>query len=136
LEGRDLALSADPAVILRRLAEQKHRFDQRHDHGGETETVREEDYKGHHIVVRTTYRVEVDGVPVEGHLGVTNDGQVHYHAVPNLGFTSAVDLVKKLIDAFPDDFPDPGAVPGGGGHGHEAGHGGTGGHGHGHRQGG
>ncbi|MGH3997455.1 MAG: tyrosinase family protein [Pseudonocardiaceae bacterium] len=41
---------------------------------------------------------------IEGHMGVANDGQVHYHPVPNLGFSSAVDLVKQLIDIFPDDF--------------------------------
>ncbi len=68
------------------------------------ESVREADYQGHHIVVRTTYRIEVDGRPLTGHLGVTNDGQVHYHPVPNVSFSSAIDLVKQLIDVFPDDF--------------------------------
>ncbi len=68
------------------------------------ETVREDDYRGHHIVIRTTYRIEVDRRPVTGHLGVTNDGRVHYHAVPNLSFASAVDLVRRLIDTFPDEF--------------------------------
>ena len=78
-------------------------------------TVREDDYKGHHIVVRTTYDIRVDGTPVTGHLAVTNDGQVHYHPVPNVSFASAIDLVKQLIDVFPDDFP--GHPSGGGGHG-------------------
>jgi hypothetical protein len=73
-------------------------------HHGGGETIREADYAGHHIVVGTTYRVEVDGVPVTGHLGVTDDGQVHYHAVPNIAYASAIDLLKALIDIFPDDF--------------------------------
>ena len=68
------------------------------------ETVRNDDYRGHHIVIHTTYRIEVDDRPVTGHLGVTNDGRVHYHAVPNLSFPSAVDLVRRLIDTFPDEF--------------------------------
>lgn len=68
------------------------------------ENVREATYRGHRIVVRTSYHIQVDGVAIEGHLGVTNDGQVHYHPVPNLSFGSAVDLVKQLIDIFPDDF--------------------------------
>jgi len=78
-----------------------------------SESMRETDYKGHHIIIRTTYSIEVDGVPVTGHVGVTNDGRVHYHAVPNAAFPSAIDLVKQLIDIFPDDFgstegpPDP-----------------------------
>lgn len=50
----------------------------------------------------------VDDKPVTGHLGVTNDGRVHYHAIPNTSFASAVKLVQQLIDAFPEDFPDPG----------------------------
>ena len=73
-----------------------------------TESVRKADYKGHHIVIRTQYQIEIDGKMIMGHLGVTNDGQVHYHPVPNLSFASAVDLVKQLIDIFPDDFASRG----------------------------
>jgi hypothetical protein len=69
------------------------------DHAG-MESVREADYKGHHITVRTSYKIDVDGTPVTGHLGVTNDGQVHYHPIPNLAF-----------DTFPDDFGKPGTAP-------------------------
>ena len=76
---------------------------QKHRHQS-SENVREANYKGHRIVVRTRYEIEVDGRVVMGHMGVTNDGQVHYHPVPNLSFASAVDLVKQLIDIFPDDF--------------------------------
>jgi hypothetical protein len=71
-----------------------------------SESTREADYKGHHIVVRTTYQIEVDGKPVTGHMGVTDDGRVHYHPVPNISFASALDMVKQLIDIFPDDFAD------------------------------
>jgi hypothetical protein len=75
-----------------------------HLHGGTMESIREGTYRGHHFVIRTSYHIEVDGVPLEGHLGVANDGQVHYHAIPNLRFVSAVDLVRQLIEAFPEDF--------------------------------
>jgi hypothetical protein len=68
------------------------------------DSVREAEYQGHHIVVRTRYEIEVDGRAVTGHMGVTNDGHVHYHPVPNMSFASAIDLVKQLIDVFPDDF--------------------------------
>lgn len=71
-----------------------------------SETIREADYEGHHIVIRTTYQIEVDGKPVTGHMGVTDDGKVHYHPVPNISFASALDMVKQLIDIFPDDFAD------------------------------
>ena len=71
---------------------------------------RETDYKGHHIVVQTKYQVQVDGKPLMGHIGVTDMGDVHYHPIPNLGFASALDMVKKIIDVFPDDFA-PGGAP-------------------------
>ncbi len=79
---------------------------------GESVVTREADYKGHHIVVRTKYDVEIDGKPLMGHMGVTDAGSVHYHPVPNLSFASALDMVRKIIDVFPDDFgpgikPDP-----------------------------
>jgi len=37
---------------------------------------------------------------------------VHYHPLPNLSFGSAVDMVKQVIDAFPDEYAIPGQVNG------------------------
>lgn len=85
-----------------------------------SETIREAHYEGRHIVVRTTYQIEVDGTPVTGHMGVTDDGKVHYHPVPNMSFASALDMVKQLIDVFPDDFGDIGNIPDTHGHKHTA----------------
>ena len=109
MKREELARGATSEAIVERVTEQGGRLprqDQGHDHGhgSPMESTREATYRGHQIVIRTTYRIEVDGRSIEGHLGVTNDGQVHYHAVPNLSFASAVDLVKQLIDTFPEDF--------------------------------
>ena len=79
-------------------------------HHGEAAVTRETDYKNHHIVVRTTYEIEVDGKPLMGHMGVNDAGDVHYHPIPNLSFPSALDMVKKIIDVYPDDF-GPNAAP-------------------------
>jgi hypothetical protein len=77
-----------------------------HDHGGHgAASVREAEYLGHRIVIRTSYEIEIDGKPLNAHVGVDNGGRVHYHGIPNNQFKSAVDLVKHIIDAFPDDFP-------------------------------
>ncbi|MBV0881500.1 hypothetical protein KTQ42_19620 [Noviherbaspirillum sp. L7-7A] len=76
-----------------------------------SESVREAEYNGHRIVIKTTYQIEVDGEPISGHLAVTNDGQVHYHPIPNLSFASAIDLVKQLVDVFPDDFENDHSSP-------------------------
>jgi hypothetical protein len=76
-------------------------------HHTSSTSVREADYNGHHIVVTTTYSIEVDGIALMGHMGVANDGSVHYHPIPNMRFTSAIDLVKQVIDVFPDEFAVP-----------------------------
>jgi hypothetical protein len=77
------------------------------------ESLRETDYKGHHIGIQTVYRIKVDGRPFAADLGVMNNGQVHYHAIPNMTFDSAIDLVKALIDVFPDDFSKEAIAQGG-----------------------
>jgi hypothetical protein len=101
----ELNLSGDPDSLIESLARQRDDLSQaHHGHEGPIETVREATYRNHHIVVRTTYSITVDDVPIEGHLGVSDDGQVHYHAIPNLGFASAIDMAKAVIDTFPDDF--------------------------------
>lgn len=111
MKRREVVRSARPEVVAENVARRVPRGGPPPGHHhGPMESVREATYKGHRIVVRTTYQIEVDGAPLAGHLGVTNDGQVHYHAIPNLGFASAVDVVKEIIDAFPDDFP-PAADP-------------------------
>ena len=115
--------SSISAYVKRNAA--KARLAQSPHHAG-LESVREADYKGHHIVVRTTYRIEVDGKPVTGHVAVSDDGQVHYHPIPNVRFASALDLVRYAIDVFPRGFgasggggkpPAPHGPDGPGGHG-------------------
>lgn len=81
------------------------RLHEPHHHGNTT--VREITYGTHTIRVVTSYDIEVDGQPVTGHLLVTNEGAVHYHAIPNQEFASALDMVKRIIDLAPDEFPDP-----------------------------
>ena len=81
------------------------------DHG--MGSMRHAEYKGHDISIMTTYQVKIDGKPFKGELGVSNAGTVHYHGMPNTSFASALDLVKAVIDVFPDEF---GMGPGGGMH--------------------
>lgn len=75
-------------------------------HEGPLVSIREAEHKGHQITIRTEYTIEVDGKALHGHFSVGADGNVHYHSLPNYEFASAVDLVKKLIDAFPRDFKE------------------------------
>ena len=73
-----------------------------HDHGS---SVREEHHKGHHIVIKTHYEVTIDGKRFTAPLDVSNAGTVQYHGIPTMGFASALDLMKCIIDQFPEDFP-------------------------------
>lgn len=89
-------------------------------HGAASSSVtvrREADHKGHRIEVLAEYRILVDGNPVNVRFDVDNAGRVTCHAVPNYVTVSAVDLVKRLIDAFPESFASTtGGSDGGGGH--------------------
>jgi hypothetical protein len=73
-------------------------------HHGHGSSVRKDHYKGHHIVIRTKYDIEIDGKPFHGDLDVSNAGTVHYHGIPNVSSNSAVELMRAVIDSFPDDF--------------------------------
>jgi hypothetical protein len=89
-----------------------------HQHSGTSETVREEYFEGHHIVVKTINEITVDGQPLKTHIGLSNDGSSYCHSLPFSDFGSLVDLVRALIREFPDDFA---GEPGHGGHHHTEG---------------
>ncbi|WP_116812182.1 hypothetical protein [Steroidobacter cummioxidans] len=89
--------------------------------GHEATSVREFSHNGHQIRVITSYRIEVDGQSVRAHLSVDEDGRVYTHATPFVTYGSAVDLMKAIIDGYPESFEGQHS-----GHGH-----GHGGHGHG-----
>jgi hypothetical protein len=91
-----------------------------HLHHGDLTSVRTAKHRGHEIVVRTMYEITVDGHPFDVALTVDNSGRVHYHGLPTRDFASAIALVKKAIDQFPDDFAVP-DEPGAGAH-HGGGH--------------
>ena len=80
-------------------------------HGGDNGdhpmgSVREAIHRGKHIVVKTHYEITVDGEPLGAHLGVSDDGSVHYHGLPNYAFASMMDLVRKVIDASGVELPE------------------------------
>lgn len=102
MDPEDLASSADPAVLGGYLASLP---SMPHPHGGSSESLRQETYQGHQIVIRTTYEITVDERPLHIPVSVSNDGTVDCHSLPTYSSPSAIDLVKHLIDYFPDSFP-------------------------------
>ena len=120
-----LVAASDPDVLRESLTAHADELRQAaaHHHAGPMAAVRTVSHRGHEIVIRTTYEITVDGQPFEANVTVDNDGRVHYHGLPTRDFESTVDLVKKAVDYFPDDFgPGTGPEPANG-HGHDhAGH--------------
>ncbi len=110
MQAEDLRDSITPEAVARYAAVNAATGQTSHHHHPEMETIRQVNYKGHDIVIRTSYKIEVDGKPITGHVLVGNDGRVHYHAVPNQTFASAITMVKRLIELFPDDFREQSPV--------------------------
>ena len=104
MDLKKLAKSATPKRLAGYLAGLPELTHQGHGRKGPIETVRQEEHNGHRIVIRTSYDVQVDGARVQLPLSVDNKGQVHCHSLPNYQFASAVDMIKTLIDNFPEDF--------------------------------
>lgn len=131
IKPKDLDSDSEPRKLAAYLSGLAASGMHEHGHGAAVESVREDEFKGHHIVVRTTYSLEVDGRVLEVPLMVDNDGNVRCHSLPNYQFVSAIDLVHQLIDTYPDEFkkdspPAPGAGSSpstGRGHGPESAHG-------------
>jgi hypothetical protein len=113
MDPSDLTAAAQPDAIREALAakaDELHHAHHAHPASG-VASVRTASYKGHEIVIKTTYEITVDGRPFEAPLIVDNGGRVYYHGLPTRDFASAVDLVENAIDHFPADFPAGGAPP-------------------------
>lgn len=73
-------------------------------HAGHGKSLRVFDHAGHHVEVETMYRVKVDGKLVQIPLVVGADGRVSCHSIPNYATASALDMIKFVIEQFPEDF--------------------------------
>lgn len=109
MEYDDLVAATQPEELRAALADHADELQRaaQHHHAPEHATsVRTVTHNGHEIVVRTTYEITVDGKSFDVPLTVDNSGRVHYHGLPTRDFGSTVDLVKKVVDSFPEDFGD------------------------------
>ncbi|GAA1653091.1 hypothetical protein ACFQY4_21335 [Catellatospora bangladeshensis] len=78
-----------------------------HAHGtdGVSTSVRSTVHKGHEIRIETTYKITIDGKPLEGGLEVLDNGAVHYHGLPQYALPSAIDMCKRVLDYFGTEPP-------------------------------
>ncbi len=112
MDSKKLKKAAEPSSIgdhLVKLSQQHSSQPHQHSH-----SVRTAEHKGHKIVIETHYKITVDGKPLDLPLGVDDSGEVHCHSLPNYQFLSVVDLVKVVIDLFPDE------IGGSSGHDHDS----------------
>jgi hypothetical protein len=102
LGPQELRASVEPERVLNSLAEAQEDLrsaGSAHPHQPVTD-IRTAHHRGHEIIVRTSYEIEVDGSPFNVALIVGADGHVHYHGLPTQNFSSAIDLVRAAIDVF------------------------------------
>ena len=76
-------------------------------------SVRCAEHHGHEIEIVTTYEISIDGAPFHVHATVGDDGRLRCHESPYAALPSAIDLVKHLMDLYPEAFdaPAPQAPP-------------------------
>ncbi len=122
MNREELARLATPEQVAAGVEQYRDRIPQLHgSHEHDAGSVREVTYKGHEIRIVTHYEITLDGRPITGHMLVSNGGTVHYHAIPNQEFASAVDVVKRIVDLSPPGphTPKPNGDHGGHTHGEE-----------------
>ncbi len=105
METKKLATGAAPRKLGDYLTRARDKAPAHAGHGtGGAQSVREDNYRGHEIKIVTTYKILVDGKNIRAPLGVDATGQVHCHSLPNYQTASAVNMVRALIDGFPEEF--------------------------------
>ena len=65
-------------------------------------SVRTACHAGRRIKITTTYKVEIDDHPIRFQADVDNEGCLHCHTMPYTTYTSAIDLVKSLVEHYPE----------------------------------
>lgn len=67
-------------------------------------SVRQFTHRGHKVTITTKYKIEIDGKSVNLHASVDQEGRLRCHSTPYESYPSASQLVKQLIDKFPEAF--------------------------------
>ncbi|MCX5372659.1 hypothetical protein OG613_42400 [Streptomyces sp. NBC_00015] len=96
----ELAYTALPEVLAGHLADAVRPLDT----PGQVRSVRTARHGDHDITVTTVHEVIVDGAPVAARLTVDDAGMLHSPGLPYQRFASALDAVRALITAYPDEF--------------------------------
>lgn len=79
--------------------------DDMHHSSGHVKSIRRDEHRGKKIEVHTTYKFYIDGKPIDIHASVMNDGKVHCHNLPQYAFSSAIRMMKSVIDVMNIKLP-------------------------------
>lgn len=105
METKKLKTGAAPRKLGAYLTQTRDKTPAHTGHGADgAQSVRADKYLGHRIEIVTTYKILVDGRKIRAPLGVDASGQVHCHSLPNYQTASAIEMVRALIDGFPEAF--------------------------------
>ncbi len=74
-------------------------------HGRGVTSKRIAEHRGRQIEVHTTYKFFVDGKPLKMHAEVMDDGKVHCHTLPQYSFTSAIKMLKRVVNIMSIEQP-------------------------------
>lgn len=69
-------------------------------------SIRTDEHHGKKIEVHTTYKFYIDGKLIKIHASVMNNGKVHCHNLPQYAFSSAIRMMKSIINVMEFDMPE------------------------------
>lgn len=76
-------------------------------HGsGPVKSIRTDEHHGKKIEIHTTYKFYIDGKLIKIHASVLNNGKVHCHNLPQYAFSSAIRMMKSIINLMEFDMPE------------------------------
>lgn len=104
MDVKKLAKGATPAILgsyLKKRAASSHGHSAHKQHSSSSRITT---HNGHKIVLETIYRVTIDGKKYDLGLLADDQGNVHCHSLPNYQLQSALDMVRAIVEQFPDDF--------------------------------
>lgn len=101
---KEIAYPSETGIQPDWIAQRYPEYATDHDMAHELSSVRTAQHNGRNIKITTTYQIEIDGRSVHLHALVGNNGQLFCHTTPYVEYASAIELVKTLLDKFPDAF--------------------------------
>lgn len=96
--------NSETSINLARLTEGLD-VDSHHDHGGGSTSTRSFESDVGLVEIETIYAIRINGQEFPDPLHVADDGSVHYHGLPQYSAPSALDLMRRVVQAMSGEDP-------------------------------